>query len=381
MGCKRKQARDDILKFVLISPKNRTTYNFRGDLLKEIISRGYEVIVTGPNKDSADKIKELGVRFELIPLNKNGLSVKEDLKYLFILRRLLKSEKPDITLGYTIKPVIYGSIAAKLAGVKNINSMVTGVGYVFTANTKKAKIIRTLASILYKIGFICTNTVVFQNRDDLDEFVERKLLKSDKCKLVNGSGVNMQKFEVAPLPERVTFFMLSRVMFSKGIREYLKAAKEVKSKHPEVRFMLLGAVENIQDSLKMEDLKSFIDNGIIDYYGETEDVASYYRQCSIYVLPSYREGTPRTVLEAMAMGRPIITTDTPGCRETVVDGVTGFLVQAKDSDTLVDRMKWFINNQDEIEKMGQASYRLCRDKFDVQKVNQCMINHMNLISG
>jgi glycosyltransferase involved in cell wall biosynthesis len=366
------------LKFILISPKNRTTYNFRGDLLKEIISKGYEVIVTGPNEDGVDIIKELGVRFELIPLDKNGLSAAADIKYMIALKNLLKAEKPDVTLGYTIKPVIYGAIAAKLAGVKNINSMVTGVGYVFTAKTKKAKIIRTIAGILYRIGFKCANTVIFQNQDDLNEFVECKLLKYEKCWLVNGSGVNMQKFELAPLPERITFFMLSRVMNSKGIREYLQAAEEVKGKYPEVRFMLLGAVENIQDSLKMEDLRPYIDNGIIDYYGETDDVASYYRQCSVYVLPSYREGTPRTVLEAMAMGRPIITTDAPGCRETVVDGVNGFLVPVQDAVALAEKMEWFIKNQDEVIKMGQASYQFCRDKFDVQKVNADMLRYLGL---
>lgn len=169
------------MKFILISPKNRTTYNFRGDLLKEIISKGYEVIVTGPNEEGIDKIKELGIRFVRIPLDKNGLSAVVDIKYMIALKNLLKAEKPDITLGYTIKPVIYGAIAAKLAGVKNINSMVTGVGYVFTAETIKAKVIRTIASILYRIGFKCADTVIFQNQDDLKEFVERKLLKRENA--------------------------------------------------------------------------------------------------------------------------------------------------------------------------------------------------------
>lgn len=366
------------MKFILISPKNRTTYNFRGDLIKEIIARGYDVIVTGPNEDGLNKILELGVRFELIPLNKNGLSIKDDLKYLLAMHRLFKKEKPDATLGYTIKPVIYGAVAAKLAGVKNISSMVTGAGYVFTAKTPKAKVVRKIVSILYRIGFNCAGTVIFQNKDDLNEFTGRKLIKKEKCVLVNGSGVNMQKFEVAPLPGKLTFFMLSRVMFSKGIREYLQAAKDVKAKHPEVRFMLLGAVEDIQDSLKADDLKPYIDEGIIDYFGETEDVASYFRQCSVYVLPSYREGTPRTVLEAMAMGRPIITTDAPGCRETVIDGFTGFLVPVQDSKVLAEKMEWFTANQSETVKMGKASYELCKDKFDVIKVNAEMLKHMKI---
>lgn len=364
---------------MLISPKNRTIYNFRGELIKEIAAGGYDVVVTGPNRDGLEKISELGVRFELIPLNKNGLSIKEDLKYLFALRKLLKKEKPDITLGYTIKPVIYGAIAAKMAGVRNINSMVTGAGYAFTAKTAKAKVVRAVVSLLYRIGFKCANTVIFQNTDDRNDFTGMKLLKQEKCRLVNGSGVNMQKFEVSPMPERLTFFMLSRVMLSKGVREYLQAARVIKEKYPEVRVMLLGAVEDIQDSLKADELKPYIDDGIIEYFGETDDVASYYRQCSVYVLPSYREGTPRTVLEAMAMGRPVITTDAPGCRETVTDGVTGFLIPVKDSRALAEKMEWFIRNPNEPAKMGMASYEFCKEKFDVEKVNREMLKHLNII--
>jgi len=167
-------------------------------------------------------------------------------------------------------------------------------------------------------------------------------------------------------------------MFSKGIREYLTAAEKVKKKYPEVRFMLLGAVENIQDSLKTEDLKPYIENGIIDYYGETGDVSAYYKQCSVYVLPSYREGTPRTVLEAMAMGRPVITTDAPGCRETVKENYNGFLVPVKNSDLLAERMEWFINNRERIPEMGKNSYDLCLEKFDVKKVNQKMMDYMKI---
>lgn len=366
------------MKFILISPKNRTVYNFRGDLIKEIISKGYEVIVTGPNRDGLDKIEELGVRFVHIPLNKTGLNIIGDIRYVLSLMQLFRKEKPDVTLGYTIKPVIYGAIAAKLAGVNKINSMVTGAGYVFTAKTLKAKIIKFLVSILYRIGFKCADTVIFQNSDDLKEFTGLGLVSEDKCKIVNGSGVNMDKFQPSEFPKTLTFFMLSRVMYSKGVREYLQAAKIVKEKYPEIKFMLLGAVENIQDSLSMDDLKPYIKDEIIDYFGETNDVSAYYKQTSVYVLPSYREGTPRTVLEAMAMGRPIITTNAPGCRETVQDGYNGFLIPIKDVDLLVEKMEWFVKHQDKIVEMGQASYDICLNKFDVKKVNEDMLNHMNI---
>lgn len=366
------------MKFILISPKNRTAYNFRGDLIKKIIANGYEVIVTGPNRDNVEKIEELGARFVEIPMNKNGVNPLADLQYQKALCELFKKEKPDVTLGYTSKPVIYGSIAAKKAGVPHIAAMVTGAGYAFTAKTKKAKIIKTVMSMLYKKAFRCADVAIFQNNDDKNQFVGEHLVKEDKCRIVNGSGVNTEKFAIADYPEQLTFFMLSRVMFSKGIREYLQACETVKRSHPEVRFMLLGACENIQDSISEEDLKPYTENGIIEHFGETDTVADYYKQCSVYVLPSYREGTPRTVLEAMSMGRAVITTDAPGCRETVIDGKTGFLVPVKDAEAVAEKMIKFIENPQLVVEMGNASAEYCREKFDVNKVNKDMCRYLEI---
>src|SRR5690554_3749220 len=366
-------------KFLLISPKNRTVWNFRGDLIRDIIAHGFEVIVTGTDDVGAEKIRELGACLKVIPLNKNGLNVLADLKYTWLLWKLIRKEKPDITLGYTIKPVIFGAFAARVAGVKNINSMVTGGGYLFITQSIKAKILKALVTLLYKIGFRCAHTVIFQNSDDLNDFSQQhKLVPVHKTRLVNGSGVNMEKFKPAPLPELPAFFMLSRIMYNKGVKEYLVAARQVKQRHPHVQFMLLGAVENIQDSMSAAELQTYIEDGTIEYYGETADVKPFYRQCSVYVLPSYREGTPRTVLEAMAMGRPIITTDTHGCRETVTDGKNGFLVPVKDSATLAAKMEWFIQHPEAIEVMGQESLNLCKKKFDVKKVNEEMMRWMGI---
>lgn len=366
------------MKFILISPKNRTAYNFRGDLIRKIIESGYEVIVTGPNRDNVEKIEALGARFVEIPMNKNGVNPLKDLEYQKALCDLFKKEKPDVTLGYTSKPVIYGSIAAKKAGVPHIVAMVTGAGYAFTAKSKKAKVIKAIMSVLYKKAFKCADVAIFQNDDDKEQFINERLVRKEKCKVVNGSGVNTEKFPVAPYPERITFFMLSRVMYSKGIREYLRACEIVKEKHPEVRCMLLGACEGIQDSLSEADLRSYIDRGIIEHFGETDTVSDYYKQCSVYVLPSYREGTPRTVLEAMSMGRAVITTDAPGCRGTVKDGETGFLVPVKDADAVAEKMLVFIENPNLIFEMGQKSAKYCRRKFDVNKVNEYMCNYLNI---
>ena len=366
------------MRFILVSPKNRTAYNFRGDLIKRIISCGYEVIVTGPNRVGVEKIEALGARFVEIPMNKNVVNPKEDLKYQKALCELFKKEKPDVVLGYTSKPVIYGSIAAKKAGVPHKVAMITGLGYAFTAQTKKAKAIRAVMSVLYKKALNCADTVIFQNPDDREQFVSSGLVKSEKCRVVNGSGVNTNRFSVADYPDKITFFMLSRVMYSKGIREYLRACELVKEKHPEVRFMLLGACENIQDSLSKEDLAPYVEKGIIEHFGETDRVEDYYKQCSVYVLPSYREGTPRTVLEAMSMGRAIITTDAPGCRETVIDGKTGFLVPVKNAEAVAEKMTEFIENPELIKTLGAASAEYAREKFSVDKVNDDMCCHLNI---
>ncbi len=360
--------------FVLISPKNRTAYNFRGELIRKIIEQGYSVYVTGPNHIEVDKIEQLGAKFVHIPNDKNGINVLADLRYIIKLYRLMRRVKATATLGYTIKPVIYGAMAARLAGVKSINSMITGVGYLFISKSKKARLLKKVAVMLYRIGLRCADSVIFQNDDDYNEFIDNRLVDKRKCNIVNGSGVDMTRFERKPYPERVTFFMLSRIMHAKGVLEYVSAAKIVKERYPDVRFMLLGAFENIQDSIPQDSFtKEYIDSGVVDYFGESSDIPSYYAQSSVYVLPSYREGTPRTVLEAMSMGRAVITTDAPGCRQTVIDGVTGYLVPTKDVNAVVEAMERFIKDSSLVEKMGEESYNYCYSKYRVELINSEML--------
>ena len=366
-------------KIVLISPKNRTVYNFRGDLVKQMVATGYEVVVTGPDQKDVRKIEALGARFIEIPMNKTGTNVRADLQYCKALTILLKKEKPNAILGYTVKPVVYGAIAAKRACVKNINCLVTGGGYTFIATTPKARVLALIVRSLYRRGLANADHVIFQNKDDLNEFCERRLVSRQKCSYVNGSGVNLSYFTQVPMPEHITFFMLSRLLKSKGVGEYLEAARIVKKQYPHVTFKLLGKYEYImQDAMDQEYVESFIKDGTVERFEETDDVRPYYKMCSVYVLPSYREGTPRTVLEAMAMGRPIITTDTQGCRETVKDGVNGFLVPIKNIQALAEKMIWFIDHPEAIQVMGQQSYQYVLKKFDVNKVNADMIRIMNL---
>lgn len=364
--------------FVLVAPKNRTVYNFRGELVSEIASCGYDVVVTGPTLDDVHRIEDLGARFVRIPVDKSGLSIRSDLSYLVRLWRLFRAERPEAVLGYTAKPVIYGAIAAKAARVPRIVVMVTGAGYAFTAGNFKARLVRAVVSMLYRVAFACADVVIFQNPDDQRDFTQARLVSRSKTRLVNGSGVNLDRFTPSPHPERLTFFMLARILRSKGVMEYLAAARLVKQRHPEVRFMLLGAIENQPDSLTYADIEPSVEDGTVEYYGETPDVASYFRQSSVFVLPSYREGTPRTVLEAMAMARPVITSDAPGCRQTVVPGRNGFLVSVGDIEALADRMKWFVNNPERVSPMGTESRTLCAERFDVTKVNATMLEYLGI---
>lgn len=364
-------------KFLIISPKNRTIYNFRGDLIKEIQKKGYEVFVTLPNGDNLDKIKELNLKYEIISLTKHGLNFFEDIKYLFKLYFFIKKIKPDKILAYTVKPIVYGSIANKISNGNNFYSMMTGSGYVFISKSFKAKMLNFIVKNLYRIAFSFSKKIIFFNIDDLNDFVNKKIVSKEKSFVVNGSGVNLDKFYPLPYPEKVTFFMLSRLLKSKGVMQYLKACEKIKKKYPNVRCILLGKIEDMPDAIPEEEIMSYVNSNIVELFGETDNVLEYYKQCSVYVLTSYREGIPRTVLEAMACARPIIVTDVPGCRETVIENYNGFLVKLNDVDELVEKMEWFIINNN-IENFGRNSYNLCKEKFDVKKVNEKLIEILGI---
>ncbi len=367
-------------KFILISPKNRSAYNFRGDLIKDIMARGYDVVVTGPNLEGADIIESLGAKFIEVPVNKNGINPFADIRYCLKLKSVMEAEKADAILGYTIKPVIYGSIAGWLAGVKKRTAMITGAGYLFANKSLKARLIKIISFLLYRIGLGTAQKVIFQNIDDLNDFVDNGLVKKEKCHVVNGSGVNMDKYKPSSYPERPTFFFLGRLIYAKGGMDFMKAAKIVKDNHPNARFIILGKLENkLPDAISSEDLMPYVNDGTVEFFPETNDIAKYYAMSSVFVLPTYyREGTPRVILEAMASGRPIITTKTPGCKETVVDGHNGFFVNSKDPCQLALLCEKFILNPDLVKIMGQNSYEICKVKYDVKIVNLQMLKIMSL---
>lgn len=367
-------------KFILISPKNRSAYNFRGDLIKDIQAKGYEVIVTGPNKDGVDKVEALGAKFIEVPVNKNGLNPLADILYCLKLRKIMKEEKSDIIMGYTIKPVIYGSIAGWFAGVSNRTAMVTGAGYLFASKSFKAKLIKMVSFLLYRMGLGAAQKVIFQNIDDLDEFVEHGLVKKEKCYVVNGSGVNMVKYTPSDYPVVPSFLFLGRLVNAKGGMDFVKAAKIVKEKHPEARFMILGKLDTrLPDAISSEDLMPYVNEGTVELFPETDSIAQYYAMTSVFVLPTaYREGTPRVILEALASARAVITTYTPGCKETVIDGKNGFFVPIHDPKAVAEKMTFFIEHPENIAKMGAESLELCRNKYEISIINGEMLSIMGV---
>lgn len=366
------------MRILVVSPKNKTVFNFRGDLIKDMIAKENEVYVTGPNREFVGDIMSLGVKeFIEVPLVKDNTSITGDFFYLMKLKAVMKKIQPELVFGYTIKPVIYGSIAAKICGIKKIYPMVTGLGRVYASESLKTKVVRMVTKILYKTAFRGCNKVIFQNPDDIQQFVKEHYLPINKCVVVNGSGVNMERFYRSDIPEKPVFLMVSRIIKEKGVLEFAKAAREVKKKVPEARFILLGGYDNSIGALKEEDLKEYIEDGSIELPGEVKNPVSFYGQASVFVLPSYyREGLPRTILEAMSCGRPIITTDWAGCREPIEDGINGYLVPIKNSKILAEKMYKLAIDREKVLEMSDAAYKTCKEKYAVKIVNQQMRNVM-----
>lgn len=368
-------------RIIVIGALAKSLLNFRGDLINALVANGCEVTAMSAQAEAAtiSSLARMGASFESFPVQRNGLNPVTDLKTLLSLRKTFRKLQPDVVLAYTIKPVIWGGLASHVTPNARFYALVTGLGFAFQEGTPVRKLLSHLVSVLYRISLRRTAKVIFQNPDNLREFVTRGIVPAGKCVLVNGSGVDIQRFDLTPLPARkITFLSIGRLLGEKGFREYAKAAQMVKEKYPETVFQLLGREESSFDGIAMNEVKSWEEKGWIEYKGFTSDVRPYLQSCHIYVLPSYHEGMPRTVLEAMAIGRPILTTDVPGCRETVVPGENGFLVPKADAYALAERMFWFIENRGQWEQMGKHSRKLAVAKYDVNKVNREIISIMGL---
>ncbi len=369
-------------KVLIISNISTSLINFRGELIKKWIDLDYEVYTLSPEYKShhRDILKSWGVKTVEYNLNRSGLNPFKDLKSLIDLANEIKEINPDYILAYTIKPVVFSSLISKQIKLKGMYSLIPGLGYAFNDGGFKNKVVNKIAVLLYNISLKNNNKVFFQNPDDLNLFVDLNLIDRKKTVLVNGSGVDTNEYyNTDPQIEKVSFIIMARLLKSKGIIEYIKAAEIIKNKYTEAEFTILGSPGSGPDAVDMNYVDQAVKKGVIDYPGRVEDVKSYIAQSSVYVLPSYyREGTPRSILEAMSMGKPIITTDNPGCRETVVDGKNGFMIPTKDHKILAEKMKYFIENREAIVKMGKESRKIAEEKYDVHKVNKKIIENMDL---
>lgn len=370
--------------FLLVASFPDSLIKFRGPLIEALLAAGCRVHVGVPGLDAdsdiASRLSELGVEVHDIPLQRTGLNPLKDLSALLSLRRLMRRIGADYVLGYTIKPVIYGSLAAWVAGVRHRFALITGLGYAFTGEaTGLRKVLRTLIQQLYRFSLSRNHLVFFQNPDDEALFRQLGLLKpAIPSRVVNGSGVDVSEYAVSPLPEGAVFLLIARLLGDKGVREYAEAAALVKARYPDAVFRLVGWIDDNPDAISQAELDAWVEAGTIEFLGKLSDVRPAIVDCSVYVLPSYREGTPRTVLEAMAMSRAVITTDAPGCRETVVNGDNGFLVPVQDVSALEDSMIKLIENPDQVEAMGERSRQIAEEKYDVHRVNAVMLREMGL---
>lgn len=373
--------------------------NFREPLLRSMVAAGHRVIACAPEKDPAieRKLQDMGVDYRAIPMRRAGLTPGSDVVWLLRFHRLLRRCRPDVVFAYTAKPVIFGSLAARAAGVPAVASMITGLGYSLAG----PRLLRQANRWLYRAALAGNDVVFFQNADDLQDFRSLGIVPADaerpRAIVTNGSGVDLDHYADDPLtaasaPESIVFLLIARLLRDKGIVEYVDAARRLKGRYPGARFQLVGFFDVNPAALTRQEVDAWVREGVIEFAGETTDVRPFLRNCDVYVLPSYREGTPRTVLEAMATGRPVITTDAPGCRETVaipgdrparsasgvLEGLNGFLVPVRNSAALAEAMERFIVAPDLIATMGRCGRDYAEQRYDVHRVNDVVLSGMNL---
>lgn len=370
------------MKIVIIGTLASSFYGFRSELIKSLVKENHEVYAFTSDKAEIDldKIRALGANPISYNLNRGGLNPINDIRVTFTLATKIKDLKPDIVFSYFSKPVIFGTLAARLAKVPKIVGMLEGLGYAFTEQpegfTIKAKLIQNIQICLYKLSLPMLNSLILLNHDDPKDLLEQNSIKVKSLYILGGIGLNLKDYPFQPIPNPpIKFIFIARLLKEKGIFEFLTAAMEVKKLYPEVQFTVLGDIdESNPGGLNKRDLDNIISLGIINYPGHVNNVSEWITDSHVFVLPSYREGFPRSTQEAMAIGRPVITTNAPGCRETVKNGINGFIISKFSSLELIDKMIYFIENPSQVSVMGKESYRIAQKEFDAEVINKRLIN-------
>ncbi|MGZ8941570.1 MAG: glycosyltransferase family 4 protein [Methylobacter sp.] len=367
-------------KVIIAANTAWSVYNFRAGLIRTLTTEGYEVVVVAPTDEYAIRLPELGCRFVPLAIDNKGTHVGRDLVLLLRFFSFLRKERPDVYIGYTIKPNIYGSVAAHILRIPVINN-ISGLGTVFIKENWLTNLVRWL----YRAALSHSHCVFFLNDEDLELFVKAGLVAPEKVARLPGEGIDLRAFQ--PVPEvsengqSFRFLLSARMLRDKGIVEYVEAARVVRKRYPNAEFNLLGFLD-VQNptAISTEQMATWVEEGIISYLGVTDDVKPYLAEADCVVLPSYyREGIPRSLLEAAAMGKPIITTDAVGCRDVVDDGVNGFLCLPKSKDDLAEKMEKMIllDHQRRFE-MGKRGRQKVEREFD----EKIVIGHyLSMIKG
>ncbi len=369
------------MKVILVANIGFTITNFRSELIQKFIDRGDTVkVICSKEDDFNNALLDLGIELIQVDMDRKGMNPFTDLKTCYQFSRIFKKEKPDLILNYTIKPVIFSSLAAHFSCKAKVASFITGLGYVFIGDGFKKKVLRSIVKLFYRTALSINFRVFFQNIDDQDLFVSNKMVHQDKTVLINGSGVNLNKFKstTSTIKMDKSFAFVGRLLKDKGIGELIDAIRIIKKSYPDANFHLCGDTDNNPASFSKSDVANWIKEGLVTHTVFTDDVKRYLSNKEVFILPSYREGTPRSTLEAMAMGMPVITTDVPGCRETVKEGHNGLKVRVKDAVDLANAIETLINDPILRQKMGINSLELAQERYDVHKVNDSIFKGLDI---
>ncbi len=367
------------MKIILFANTPWYLYNYCFPLAEAIKNRGNEILLVSPKGEYAERLISSGYRHISFPLQRRSINPLTELWSLLKLVQLYKVEKPDIVHNFTTKCIIYGSIAAHKNDIGQIVNSVTGMGYAFSGDQWIRRFLRAIIKLLYRKTLVGTQ-VLFQNPNDRDEFISERLVTEEQTILIRSSGVNLEKFSYTPEPDGVPLIILAgRLLYDKGVVEYVEAARIIKNRKIPARFALVGKPDpENPSSIPIEKLKSWHNEGAIEWWGWKEEMSQVYHQASIVCLPSYREGVPKSLIEAAAAGRPIVTTDTPGCRDVVQEGVNGFIVPVRSTRELAEALQILIMDKDLRQKMGREGQLIAGRDFDLRNVLLAVLEVYNI---
>lgn len=369
------------MKVALIGNQAFGLLNFRAALIRRLVGDGHEVVAFVPDytPESRAAVVALGATPLDHRLSRNGMNPVKDLQATWELRNSLRRVAPDLVLSYTVKPVVFGTLAAWLAGVKRRYALIEGLGHAFIhSDTLKERLLQRSVSTLYRIALGLAGRTLFLNRDDQAAFVTRRLVPPGRSLVVGTIGVDLDEWGfVPPASGPLTFLFIGRLLYEKGLAEFVAAARQIRLDFPTARFVIVGDVDTNPSSVSRATVLQWVDEGLLEWPGHT-DVKPWIAQASVFVLPSYREGFPRATQEAMAMGRAVITTDVPGCRETVVEGVNGFLVPVQNATALAAAMRIFLEHPEHVGVMGQRSREMAEKQFAIDRANTRILDAIEL---